>query len=238
MSPVPVACPPQSWAASASSRASRASRASSARSSAPPRAGPTSPRPASRPRTGCRPQAAWPAHAPPGRANRAPRGRAAPAPPTSPRPLSLASAAATSRRPWRPRSGVSSADRSRKAALLAQPPRPRARPADRSSSRGDLLVRTGRRLGQVPGSPVRVLLRIADRGQRLVNAPAGDRRAPRSRRSTASAGAGTEDRACQGHQPFDGGSSAAPDRCPAGRPPARPSPGHQAGRRPATSNSV
>jgi hypothetical protein len=46
-----------------------------------------------------------------------------------------------------------------------------ARPVRRPLQlRGHLLVRASRRLGQVPGPPVRISLRIGDRGQRLVRA--------------------------------------------------------------------
>ena len=62
----------------------------------------------------------------------------------------------------------------------AAPATPAARPVRRPLQlRGHLLVRASGRLGQVPGPPVRINLRIGDRGQRLVRA------APRpGRRST------------------------------------------------------
>ena len=96
--------------------------------------------PAPPPRTGCRPRAAWPARA------RRVRQRCH-AVEQRLRRRRLAGRQPRLRRPHQPRAlarrrGVRSADRSRKAALLAQPPRPRARSADRSSSR--LRPRPGR----------------------------------------------------------------------------------------------
>ncbi len=79
----------------------------------------------------------------------------------------------------------------RNAAAAASPPRACARPAERSSSSGDLFVRSGRGCGQVPRAAVRIGVPLGCRRQARHEQPGVPAPAPIGRRRSVPAGDGT-----------------------------------------------
>ena len=130
-------------------------------------------------------------------------------------------------------SGVSSAARCRNAAAAASPPRPCARSAERTISRGDRLVRRRRRVRAMPGATVGIEGRVGRVGERPVHIAAVarvrravDRRADERMREAHARAELDQPRGLGRRRPPRRRSRDAPPRARAGsdRPAARPPP--------------